>query len=462
MRKENGKMGKKVSGRTWAVVILFGLVGQIAWSVENIYFNLFLFNEVGGTTSDISVMVAASAVTATLTTLLMGALSDRVGGRRIFISAGYIAWGAATALFSLISRENAARLVPAASVGTVAVLIVIVMDCVMTFMGSTANDANFNAWVTETVDSPNRGKVEGVLAVFPLLAMVIVTGVSGILIESIGYPLFFASLGGLVSLAGLTGLLVTPKGTSTRKQEGNYFSDLSYGFRPAVIRENRTLYLALLCLGVFGISFQIVMPFLIIYMEHYLEMSAMTYSIVLVTAIFVSSVIGILLGRLVDRFGRRRFGFAAVGIFVLGLLMLFLVRDAAMVAAAGIVMLAGNLLLSIVINTAVRDSTPKDKVGLFQGVRMIFFVLLPMTVGPALGNAVIQGGDITFVNEYNEVTKIPTPGIFLAAAIVAVLITIPMALVLKCEKKETAYGKNEGQAVYEVRGGSSETDERPR
>ena len=187
-------MQNKVSGRVWAVVILFGFIGQIAWVVENMYFNLFLFNEIGGTTTDITVMVAASAITATLTTLFMGALSDRIGHRRMFISVGYIAWGLVTASFAFISRANVAQIAPAASVVATAVTLVIIMDCIMTFMGSTSNDASFNAWVTESVDTTNRGKVEGVLSALPLLAMIVVSGVSGILIEAIGYPLFFISL----------------------------------------------------------------------------------------------------------------------------------------------------------------------------------------------------------------------------------------------------------------------------
>ena len=29
-------------------IILFGFMGQVAWAVENNFFNLFLFNEIGG------------------------------------------------------------------------------------------------------------------------------------------------------------------------------------------------------------------------------------------------------------------------------------------------------------------------------------------------------------------------------------------------------------------------------
>ena len=68
-----------LSKKTWFNIVLFGFVGQIAWNVENMYFNTFLYNSVGGTTDDVNVMVAASAISAVLTTFIMGVLSDKIG-----------------------------------------------------------------------------------------------------------------------------------------------------------------------------------------------------------------------------------------------------------------------------------------------------------------------------------------------------------------------------------------------
>ena len=81
-------MKAKLGGRTWAALLTFGLVGQIAWVIENMYFNVFLYNTISGDTSMIAAMVAWSAVTATVTTLVMGALSDRLGRRKALIVAG--------------------------------------------------------------------------------------------------------------------------------------------------------------------------------------------------------------------------------------------------------------------------------------------------------------------------------------------------------------------------------------
>ena len=102
-------MKAKLGGRTWAALLTFGLVGQIAWVIENMYFNVFLYNTISGDTSMIAAMVAWSAVTATVTTLVMGALSDRLGRRKAFIVAGYLLWGVSIGAFAFIKRSPARR-----------------------------------------------------------------------------------------------------------------------------------------------------------------------------------------------------------------------------------------------------------------------------------------------------------------------------------------------------------------
>ena len=121
-------------------LILFGFIGQIAWAVENIYFNTFLYNYIGADPKDISLMVALSAVTAVVTTFLMGTLSDKLNRRKIFLSGGYILWGVTVMAFALISRENVAslfNLTDTAKVITASVSVVIIMDCVLSFLGLT-------------------------------------------------------------------------------------------------------------------------------------------------------------------------------------------------------------------------------------------------------------------------------------------------------------------------------------
>ena len=36
----------KLGKRKWASIILVGLVGQFAWTIENMYFNVYLYNTI--------------------------------------------------------------------------------------------------------------------------------------------------------------------------------------------------------------------------------------------------------------------------------------------------------------------------------------------------------------------------------------------------------------------------------
>ena len=59
-------MKTKLSSRFWVALTLFSLVGQVAWVVENMYFNVFIYKKFRASAADISAMVGASSVAATL------------------------------------------------------------------------------------------------------------------------------------------------------------------------------------------------------------------------------------------------------------------------------------------------------------------------------------------------------------------------------------------------------------
>ena len=170
------KKEKALGGRIWAALLSFGLIGQIAWVVENMYFNVFLYNTITGDAGMIAAMVAASAVVAAVTTL----------------------------------------------------------DCVMTFFGSSANDAAFNAWVTDVTGDGNRGRVESVLAIMPLLAMLVVFGLlDGFTLRG-QWWLFFLIVGALTMLGGGLGHVLIQEPANLRRAGGNYAANVFYGLRPGV------------------------------------------------------------------------------------------------------------------------------------------------------------------------------------------------------------------------------------
>ncbi len=441
-------------------IILFGFMGQVAWAVENNYFNTFLFNVIGGSSSDISHMVAASSVVAVAATLLMGTLSDKVNKRKVFICAGYIAWGFTVMAFAFISRENIGRILGIAPASALAatVSVVIIMDCLMTFMGSTSNDAAFNAWITDITDNSNRAKTEGMLATFPVLALVIVTVAFGILASSFGYPACFIGLGILVTVCGIIGLFTVKDSLSGEKKNTNFWADLIYGFRPSVISSHRGLYLSLACFCILNVAVQIFMPYLFIYVQHQIGLDFgnlnITPPVAIVAVLVVGGVIAgaIVMGSLMDKYGRAPFSVPSVFLFAAGLVAVFFAKGLIVFAVCAIVALAGMGLMSILISAAVRDFTPEDKVGAFQGVRMIFTVMVPMIIGPAIGSFITERFSNTpYINDYGESVLVPPAHIFLGAAAVAVLIIIPLVFLLKEWKKTETAGSPETAKATEER-----------
>lgn len=422
---------EKLSKRMWISFILIGLVGQFAWTIENMYFNVFLYNTISTDPRAIAAMVAASAAAATVTTLLMGALSDRVGRRKPFICAGYVLWGISTMAFGFISVEGVAAWAGTARAASVAAALVIVMDCVMTFFGSTANDAAFNAYITDNTAPENRGRVESALATLPLISMLVIFGGFDGLTQQGRWREFFLIFGGLVTATGVLACFLLRE-TPREKKKDNYLSGLLHGFRPSVVRQNEKLYLALGAFCIFSIAVQVFFPYLIIYMQTYLQIEA--YAIVLGVVLLVASLISVLSGGVIDRLGKLNCVLPAAGVMLLGLILMYFARSAGFVIASGIVMMAGYMLVTATLSAVIRDGTPPEEVGLFQGVRMIFAVLVPMIVGPFIGAAVIRNSGATYV-ELGVVKNVPTPAIFLAAAVVLLCTAVPVIILKRRSRK---------------------------
>lgn len=162
---------------------------------------------------------------------------------------------------------------------------IVVLDCVMTFFGSTANDAAFNAWITDTVPNEARGKAESVLAILPLISMLVIFGLFDGMTQRGEWQKFFGIFGGLVVLTGLVSVFLIPEPKLEPRKEP-YLPTLVYGLRPSVVKENPALYLSFAAFCLFSVAVQVFFPYLIIYMQNYLHFDgyALVLGIVLIFA----------------------------------------------------------------------------------------------------------------------------------------------------------------------------------
>ncbi len=434
-------MKKKLSPRFLAALTLFSLVGQIAWVVENMYLNVFLYKMFHASAGDISAMVAASAVAATLTTVLVGALSDKIGRRKLFMCGGYILWGVSILGFAFVRTDlieaTFGSLLATMGLGAAALAIdaVIALDCVMTFFGSSANDAAFNAWLTDSTDTTNRGKAEGINAMMPLVAILAVFGgfMAFDLDKSESWLAIFTIIGIAVTLIGVLGIFLI-KEPRTEKASGTYLRTVLHGFAPRTVRKNGTLYLSLAVFILFNIAIQIFMPYLILYYEVSLGMT--DYVLVMAPAIILASVATVLWGRVYDKKGFAFSGWIALLALAVGFVVLFFTRTKLPVFIGSLLMMCGYLCGMAVFGARIRDLTPTGEAGRFQGVRIFSQVLIPGIVGPFIGKTVLKNAQM-ITNSDGTQSFVPNANIFAAALAVILLTALLFALILKWQKPRT-------------------------
>ena len=440
-------MNKK---KFYLALVIFSLVGQIAWVVENMYFNVFIYKMFNASAENIALMVEASAVAATLTTIFIGALSDKLGKRKIFMCAGYIAWGVSILAFALVRLDIITSIFgAAANAAAIGVTIVIILDCIMTFFGSSANDAAYNAWLTDMTTEKNRGAAEGINSMMPLVAILVVFGgfMGFDLNSASSWTWIYVIIGAVVLIIGVLGFFIVEDAPSVKTDDLGYFKTILYGFRPSVIKENKKLYFTLAGFIIFGISIQVFMPYLLIYYEQTLGMS--NYVLIMAPAIIVAAVATAFYGKLIDKAGFYKSLFPSLGMLALGFIMLFVfpgmikVEGAAMtvlVLIGSMFMLSGFLTGMAVFGAKIRNDTPEHKAGRFQGLRIVSQVLVPGVVGPAIGAAVLKNAD-KIVNSDGTESFIPSNMIFLAALAVEVALTVSVIVYFLIMQ-----GKNENEA----------------
>ncbi|MBR3840236.1 MAG: MFS transporter [Erysipelotrichales bacterium] len=438
----------------WFALIIFGLVGQIAWVVENMYLNVFIYKMFNASATDVSNMVAASALTAALTTIFIGALSDKIGKRKLIMSGGYIAWGISILAFSLIRMDYLTPIAGStAQAAALGVTLVILADCVMTFFGSSANDACFNAWVTDWGTESNRGNIEGINAMMPLISILVVFGsfMAFDLDKMESWNSIFMIIGLGVCLIGVLGFFIIEDKPIVRESNVSYWESVSYSFTKKAVEEKPLLYLIIAAAAVFGVALQIFMPYLILYYEKTLGMT--NYVLIFAPAIILASIVAVIFGKIYDMVGFQTAVVPTIWILIAGMAILYFSTSTVPVFIGSLLFMIGNLCGGASFGAMIRSNTPEDKTGQFQGIRIIGQVLIPGVIGPYIGSFILRDAEM-IVNGDGTTSFLPNKWLFVGTIIVCLILLYVLNRIFDFIRKghytlETESGKELGN-TYDV------------
>lgn len=419
----------KIGRREWILIWVVGLAGQLCWNVENQWFNTFIYAKIGPYAWIISWMTAVSSIVTTFSTFFWGTMSDRKGKRRPFIFIGYVLWGLFTILFGV------SEFLPKNEIIAAAVMIV-AMDALMSFFGSMGNDAAFSSWTTDISNEKNRGQIGAALAALPILATILGTVVSGILISILDYFAFFIIMGVSVMIIGTVGFFFMKEGENLQpnRDEKGFWHQVFSVFNFKTVKENKELFCVFLISCVYFICFNFYYAHIgnyFIYVLGYDEgMSGILQGVGLGLAILatIPATKAINKGQHIKMIAWS-IVFSVIGLFVIGFAGKTIVLLLPGIILAGV----GYVLIMQTTTAWMKNLYPEGNFGQFEGVRIIFNVMIPMVLGPSTANIIIQNFG-TQVEINGQVGMAPSAALFFAAGIMSVLTLIPTYFASKNKK----------------------------
>lgn len=443
------KKERTVPAGFWLLVWGLGLAGQLCWNMENQWFNTFVYAHIAKDPTIISWMTAVSAAATTVSTFVFGTLSDRRGTRKPLVAWGYILWGVFTILFGMTQFITGGSAAPSAQTLLVAGFAVVAADAIMSFFGSMGNDSGFNAWMNDHMTDKNRGQLGGAIAVQPVIGTIVGTVAGGMLVGSDdNYLRLFCVMGGAVIAFGVFALVCMKDSPDlSPHKQGTFLQQLAYAFNFKRYFALRELVWVNLLLAVYFIAFNMYFTHLGNYMIYYLGFDAGTMGLIEGIALLVAMLVVIPAGGMLNRGLAPQLCGAGIVLSSVGTLVLGLfVRPESVdvttvlnpVLLGGVFLLGlGYILFLQAVTVWSKQLYPADARGQFEGIRILFFVLIPMVVAPLLSNPIIKRSG-EYVDENGFTAYLPTHTLLLAGSAMVLLSIIPLVIAAKHHKKRTA------------------------
>ncbi len=415
------QQGKRIlTGKEWLFVVIVGLAGQLIWCVENTWYPNFVYTKIAPDASIISWMVALSAMASTFGCFVWGTMGDRLAKRRPQMLMGYALWGITVILFGLTEYVDHSNMVMLTA-------LVVFADCLMSFIGAMANDSGFIAWTTDITEEGNRGKMGAVVAVLPVAGTIMGGLIFGKIIEKIDYFKFFIVLGAfllLMSVAVHFMVKDAPDLVANRDPKGFWHQVFSV-FDFSLLKKNKLMKDICIIFAVYFIGFQMYFSHLtnfLVYTQGYTTGNA---GLVLGLPLIAALPFTFMCSKYLDNGKFYNIMYISVAVTIAGLLIVWIPNT--IITCLGIFLFGtGYMCIYQALMVMLKNCMPASMHGQSEGIRQIFYVVIPMCIGTPIGSFLIKHFGFAMKNEYGVAGYSANWVTFIAAALWMPLVLIPI------------------------------------
>jgi MFS family permease len=308
------------------------------------------------------------------------------------------------------------------------------------------NDIGFNAWINDHMNDTNRGQLGGALATQPVIGTIAGTVIGGMLVGSDdNYMRLFLVMGIAVIAFGFYALLAMKDSEALKPSiRGSFGQQFLSIFNVKKYMELKELVWVNFSLAMYFIAFNMYFTHLGNYMIYYLGFTADMMGYIEGLALVAAMLCCIPATKMLNDNKAPLLCQAAIVLTFAGVLILGLFIRPENVNPTTLwnpVLLIGVFLVGVgyvlflqCITVWGKQLYPEDARGQFEGIRILFFVLIPMVIAPLFSNPIIKHSG-EFVDENGFTEYLPTYAIFLAGAVAVLLTFIPLYFAKKEFKK---------------------------
>ena len=159
------------------------------------------------------------------------------------------------------------------------------------------------------------------------------------------------------------------------------------------------------------------------------------YVLIMAPAIILAGVFTFFWGKAYDKYGFNKSIIVSLGLLALGYIVLILFTVKALVFIGSLLMMCGYLSGMAVFGAIIRDKTPENKSGMFQGLRIVGQVLIPGIIGPFIGKLVLKNAEL-ITNNDGTTSFLPNQNIFISALVVLAILVAIILPIIFIKKKE--------------------------